>query len=106
METNKIEELMNDIKTLDELKKIIINYLETPQDKPLKTYHESQKKAIKKYIVNHREKYNEYHRKRHHEKMATDEDYRKKYNERMRRNYLKKKEQKLKVKEETKKPEN
>lgn len=106
----EIEELFKKILTDENKNDMIIlfecidNYLK--EKKPLKTYHESQKKAIKKYITNNRERYNEYHRKRHQDKMANDAEYKKKYNERMKRNYLKKKEEKKKVKEESEKPEN
>jgi hypothetical protein len=60
-----------------------------------KTYHESQKRAIKNYIENNRDKYNEYIRTKHKEKMENDPEYRKKRQDKLRENYLKRKEKKL-----------
>jgi hypothetical protein len=57
------------------------------------SYHPSQKKAIQNYVNNNREKYNEYHRKRHKIRMENDPDYKAKFKERMRLNYQKKKQQ-------------
>jgi hypothetical protein len=55
------------------------------------TYHPSQRKAIKQYINNNRDKYNEYHRNRHKEKMETDPEYKIKFQQRMRGYYQKRK---------------
>ena len=67
------------------------------------TYHPSQRKAIKQYINNNRDKYNEYHRNRHKTKMETDPEYKINFQQRMRGYYQKRKN---KNNEEEQQPEN
>jgi hypothetical protein len=58
------------------------------------TYHESQKKAIKKYLENNREKINEKRRENHNKRMKEDIEYKINFQNKMRENYLKRKSEK------------
>lgn len=60
------------------------------------TYHDSQKRAIKKYVDNNREKINEKRREIHNKRMKEDIEYKINFQEKMKINYLKRKEQKYK----------
>ena len=100
---SEINELMGIINNIIEAKKeekeetdlhLPIPYMEIHYVRTPSTYHQSQKNAIKKYINNNREKYNEYHRTRHNEKMANDPEYKEHFKNRMRGYYLKRKEKK------------
>jgi hypothetical protein len=57
------------------------------------TYHDSQKRAIKKYLDNNREKINERRRELHKNKMKEDIEYKNNFQNRMKKNYLKKREE-------------
>jgi len=58
------------------------------------TYHDSQKKAIKKYFDNNREKINEKRREIHNKRMKEDNEYKINFQNKMKMNYLKRKSEK------------
>jgi len=55
------------------------------------TYHDSQKKAIKKYLDKNRDKINERRREIHNKKMKEDIEYKNNFQNKMKQYYLKRK---------------